>query len=200
MAARPEDTLRACLDLECEIRSGSPGDAELARSLGRGPLAAYGNYEEVLAQWLVRPDVHTLVAVVSGTAVGLAMLHYSRAGFRKWIADLVAIALEAPWTRRGIGRKLLESAERVARTSAPVAPAVGIRLDVAEDNLPARRLFESAGFHVIRTLERYYAGGQRALEMWKPLRFTLVTLGDVVSSSPGAARSLLRKSGGMGRR
>jgi len=169
MASRAEDAPGNHRAVQCLIRPAILGDADLARSLGRGALAAYGDYEEVLPEWLARADVETLVATVSGVGVGLAMLHYSRLRFRRWVADLVAIAVDPRWARSGIGKQLLQCAEDKARRAAPVAPVIAMRLDVAEDNLPARRLFERAGFFVVRSSDSYYPGGQRALEMWKPL-------------------------------
>ena len=74
-------------------------------------------------------------------------------------AEILSIAVEASQRGRGLSRNLLLThlghlAGRGART---------IFLEVEENNQPARRLYERAGFSVVGRRERYYQqpGGQQ---------------------------------------
>ena len=66
---------------------------------------------------------------------------------------------------RETGRQLLTAAMKRARELARVNVVSALRLTVAEDNAPARHLFESAGFSYLRQHEGHYPKGQRALRM-----------------------------------
>jgi ribosomal protein S18 acetylase RimI-like enzyme len=81
------------------------------------------------------------------------------------VARLNAIGVQPDLHGRGVGRLLLEHAESVARDEG----AVSLTLMTAETNARARRLFVSAGFQRLLTLERAYARGQRGIVMSKPL-------------------------------
>ena len=74
-------------------------------------------------------------------------------------AELLSIAIDAAQRGRGLSRNLLLThlghlAGRGVRT---------VFLEVEENNLPARRLYDRAGFAVIGRRERYYqqAGGEQ---------------------------------------
>ena len=53
---------------------------------------------------------------------------------------------------RGFGKELLDYAERFLRAKGQKA----LRLDVMEENLPARRLYEQNGFREIETIRMFY--------------------------------------------
>ena len=80
--------------------------------------------------------------------------------------DLVAIAVAPAWQSRGIGRRLLAHVERASGRLALEAD-VSIRLAVAEDNTPARTLFEKAGYVLVAGAEGVYPRGQRSLTLRK---------------------------------
>lgn len=80
-------------------------------------------------------------------------------------AHLDAIAVTPRLARRGVGRALLLRAERRARSQG----AVVMTLMTAVSNIPAQRLFKSAGYLAPMTNPFSYANGEDALEMFKPL-------------------------------
>ncbi len=81
------------------------------------------------------------------------------------MARLNAIGVHPELQGRGVGRFLLEHAEAVARDEG----AVSLTLMTADTNVRARRLFTSAGFQIMLTLDQAYARGQRGILMSKPL-------------------------------
>ena len=53
---------------------------------------------------------------------------------------------------KGLGKELLDFADQFSRAKGQKA----LRLDVMEENLPARRLYEQNGFKEIETIKMYY--------------------------------------------
>jgi len=82
-----------------------------------------------------------------------------------WIVDelqVLALGVLASARRQGVGRALLEHAIAATRG----AGGRRVTLEVGHANLPARRLYENAGFTVFNVRPRYYrATGEDALEM-----------------------------------
>jgi len=74
-------------------------------------------------------------------------------------AEILSIAIDAPYRGKGLSRTLLLThlghlAGRGVRT---------IFLEVEENNQPARRLYERAGFNVVGRRDRYYRQGGEQL-------------------------------------
>jgi len=74
-------------------------------------------------------------------------------------AEILSIAIDAPYRGKGLSRTLLLThlghlAGRGVRT---------IFLEVEENNQPARRLYERAGFNVVGRHDRYYRQGGEQL-------------------------------------
>jgi ribosomal-protein-alanine N-acetyltransferase len=67
-------------------------------------------------------------------------------------AEILSVAVAAPWRGRGLARRLLDlHMRRLA--------GLGVRaifLEVGEDNEPARRLYRRAGFRQVGRREGYY--------------------------------------------
>ena len=68
-------------------------------------------------------------------------------------ADLLGLAVAAPWRRRWLGRRLLLE----------TMPPALLTLEVREDNGPARALYESLGFQRVGRRRHYYGPGVDAL-------------------------------------
>ena len=75
------------------------------------------------------------------------------------VAELQRIAVARAYQRTGVGRLLLDA----VRERAVAAGAERLLLEVREDNLPALRLYASAGFVEIDRRARYYADGTTAV-------------------------------------
>lgn len=105
------------------------------------------------------PTVHYLVAEVAGHVVGYAALSVVD------VAELQRIAV-APLSRRGgVASGLLESAVELADSSG----SERLLLEVREDNVAARALYEARGFEELARRRRYYRDGATAVVMARPL-------------------------------
>ncbi len=101
-----------------------------------------------------------LVAEIDGRIVGYVCGVVRRDGY----GHIVSICVDPEFRRRGIGRALMESIERVFRE---VFGVCRYRLEVRVSNTPAIKLYEKLGFKIVRKLESYYLDGEDAYLMIK---------------------------------
>ena len=153
------------------LRRGGAGDRAFIRSLATDAFGRYGEYGPLLLDWFATPGVEATIAQDASGPVGLTLVAFladpeSESG---WIEDILAIAVAERARRRGLCRRLLDAALARAAEAAQRWPVRAVRLSVAEDNAPARALFEQAGFEYTGREERFYPRGQRALHMRRPL-------------------------------
>jgi RimJ/RimL family protein N-acetyltransferase len=136
------------------VRRGVPGDAaalvELARAVGEEPegwLISNGEWRTVSEERrylkAVRRHTHAavFVAEAGGEVVGRLSLSRDPHPASEHVADL-GLMVAKPYRRQGIGRALMEAAERWARE-------VGVRkleLHVFPHNEAAIALYEGLGF------------------------------------------------------
>lgn len=83
-----------------------------------------------------------------GTPIGLGLLGIR--GERGWCGEFGVVP---EWRRRGVGRELLVA----LLSSAHEADVYDVQLEVSSANIPARRLYESSGFRLQRTLHNFAA-------------------------------------------
>lgn len=131
-------------------------------------FADLGDYRETVAAWLDGTDAVAVLAEEHGRRLGVALLAARRAiGFgRRPTAELLAIALAPNARGRGVGRLLLERAERVARGW----QASEMRLHTADSNLRAQRFFAAAGYERRPADTSAYPSGETALAYARTLR------------------------------
>jgi len=138
------------------------------RKLAAEVFARFGDYETMLPLMMRAPEVHTWIAEASGRPLGFVMLSTEQAAAGE--CDLTAIAVLPDVEGRGIGRRLLDRAEREALARLPRSGPAALRLTVADDNRRARRFFESRGYRLVAEELDCYHGGQRAMTLRKPLQ------------------------------
>jgi [ribosomal protein S18]-alanine N-acetyltransferase len=80
---------------------------------------------------------------------------YAGADLGGEVADVMTMAVAPGAQRRGLGRRLLE--ELVARAEGD--HAAYLVLEVRDDNLAARSLYQARGFELLTTRRRYYQPG-----------------------------------------
>jgi ribosomal protein S18 acetylase RimI-like enzyme len=149
------------------LREAGARDRAFVRELSGRVFSHFGDYDATLPPLVGSPSVRTILAVSDGTPVGFAICTFEdRPGGE---ADLVAIAVEPGWQGRGVGRLLLAGAETVVVDASCRPDEPTLRLTVAEDNAPARRLFERAGYRRVPGEEGTYPRGQRSIGMRKTL-------------------------------
>ena len=143
---RPADEadLDAIFALEC---ASFVGDRLSRRALRRFVRAAH------------RP---LLSARSSGAVVGYILLSL-RARSRS--ARIYSLAVREDQSRRGVGRQLLQAAERYARAHGRSF----LRLEVRYDNAAAIALYEKLGYRAFGRYPGYYDDGAEALRLEKAL-------------------------------
>ena len=144
------------------VRGSKAADLDFVRALCRRVFLAYGSYHEYVESWFHDERVTTLVAETGGAPAGFVMFTAS-GGFRT--ADLVAIAVAPEIQSRGIGKALLSKCLDALRVSKEIDE---VRLQVAEGNARAQRMFARSGFR-LRPETGVYPAGQRALFMMKTI-------------------------------
>jgi [ribosomal protein S18]-alanine N-acetyltransferase len=80
---------------------------------------------------------------------------YAGADLGGEVADVMTMAVAPGAQRRGLGRRLLEAL--VARAEGD--HAAYLVLEVRDDNLAARSLYQARGFELLTTRRRYYQPG-----------------------------------------
>jgi ribosomal protein S18 acetylase RimI-like enzyme len=153
------------------LRPARPEDADFLVDLAGEAFAAYGDYRPLIAAWAGSPDVEVTLAEHAGARAGAAFLAFLQPGEAPHtkVADLLALAVVGRFRGRGLGRRLLAHAVARSREGARRHGLTVLRLNVAEGNASARRLFESAGF-AYDDAEGLYPNGQKALHMSLDLR------------------------------
>jgi ribosomal protein S18 acetylase RimI-like enzyme len=153
------------------FRARRDADLSFLSDLAREAFGRYGDYAPVVEDWAADTRVEVTIAEQDEERVGAAFLIFilpSEAPDRP-VADLIALAVAAPFRGRGFGAALLRHVVDHARDVARLHDIPTLRLVVAETNASARRLFESAGFRY-EAGEGSYPGGQKALHMSLDLR------------------------------
>jgi ribosomal-protein-alanine N-acetyltransferase len=91
------------------------------------------------------------------------MLRFRRTpGLGGSVAELLAIAVTPQYQQQGVGRRLLDAIESLARRRASA-----IFLNTAMHNVTAQRFYSAAGFVTVGSHDRFYPAGQPAVDMRK---------------------------------
>jgi ribosomal-protein-alanine N-acetyltransferase len=107
---------------------------------------------EEFAQLLATPGCFGLLSIADGQPVGLALARVAADE-----AEILTLGVMPQARRRGRGSLLLSTLARRCRRRG----AQSLFLDVAEDNLPARYLYERHGFTVVGRRDAYFDRGKQ---------------------------------------
>ena len=118
---------------------------------------------EALRRFLGRGSADVFVAEAGARIVGDAIVLYRR-GFQG--ARLYSLAVDPDARGRGVAGRLLDAVE----AAAVARGCVVLRLEVREDNEPARALYLKHGYEPAGRTADYYQDGSAALRMRKRLR------------------------------
>ena len=112
------------------------------------------------AQSFAEPWDEHLIEYFLGLPSSLAFLDEREGGISAFVlcrlicdeSEVLTFAVAPAWRRRGIGRQLIESAQRAIRGLG----GKRLFLEVAEDAPATRALYQGAGFHVVGCRHGYY--------------------------------------------
>lgn len=99
-----------------------------------------------------------------GHGLAGALILLTRRGSAR--ARIYSIVVSPAARGQGLGRRLVEHAERAARRLGCAA----ISLEVREDNAPARALYHGLGYTELGRLPEYYEDGGSGVRLRRPLR------------------------------
>jgi ribosomal-protein-alanine N-acetyltransferase len=152
------------------IRTAGPDDAETMARL-HGPAFPDAWPVQAFASLLQREGV---IALLGGRQQGHDVDGFILIQIAVDEAEVLTFCVAETARRRGLGRLLLQAACEAAKS----LNAVRIFLEVGEDNLAARALYEQSGFGTVGRRKAYYSHGANAsdaLVMRKPLQTTVLS-------------------------
>lgn len=144
------------------IRPGETADVDAMVQIENAAFPTDRLNHKAMRRSLRSPTISILTAVQDGAPVGYALLHRRRGSS---IVQLASIAVAASAAGRGLGKRLLEAAEREAARHG----GRRVRLEVRPDNKGALALYEGAGYRRFDTIEEYYSDGTPAWRYEKEL-------------------------------
>jgi ribosomal protein S18 acetylase RimI-like enzyme len=148
------------------FRMATVGDWDFIEQLSARVFSIFGDYDEILPQWLLQPSVITLIGSKEERKMGFAMVRLGEKHVEDAPAgELLALAVMPEYQRQGLGKALLGRVEDLALQYG----LVELHLHTARDNFPARYLFHKTGYRAARLKKRYYPKGQSAVMMVKKL-------------------------------
>ena len=132
------------------VRRATVGEASLLAKLHATSFEDHWP-EDALSSLLQRANVMGYIAMVNDEeAIGFSLIQVIADE-----AEVLTICIMPEHRQRKAGRQLLEASIGGARESG----ALKIFLEVAETNLPARRIYALAGFEPVGRRKAYYPGG-----------------------------------------
>ncbi len=128
------------------IRLAEPGDAAQLFELNERFNGPSGSTVELMARSLgENPQELVVVADMEGTLAGFACVQVRRSFcYEVPSAEITEVFVEEGYRRRGLGREMLDFAERAAIES--FGSLGELTVLTGGDNLPAQELYNDAGF------------------------------------------------------
>jgi ribosomal-protein-alanine N-acetyltransferase len=148
------------------IRKAQPLDRTFVSSLGKRLFDVYGPYERAISRWFDHEITATFIAELDRVRVGFIMLGSLNQRFDMPPSfELLAIGLCGSARRKGIGNRLMETAEHYAAERG----LDKIFLHTAVMNTPAQQLFYKRGYRPWGLKPQFYPAGQDAIVMAKKI-------------------------------
>lgn len=132
------------------IRIATENDADALAHLNNKFNKTQDTAQQVAARIKAIPVAETaLVAEIEGAVVGFACLRVTRSLCYDFaLAELTELYVEEGYRRRGVGRALIEQAERVAQGRG----AESLTLLTGDQNLTAQEFYRSLGYQILQDL------------------------------------------------
>jgi ribosomal-protein-alanine N-acetyltransferase len=156
--------------VEFTLRDAQPDDFETLWQIDQKcfpPGIAYSRLE--LAAYIQRRKAFTVAAetaVQDGRGREMVVAGFIVAeSNRREEGHIITIDVLPAYRRSGLGSKLLLAAEERLRA----VPCRKVLLETAVDNSPAIAFYKQHGYHIVRTIPRYYPDNVNALVLQKDL-------------------------------
>lgn len=132
------------------IRIATENDADALARLNNKFNKTQDTEQQVAARMKANPLAEiAFVAELEGIIVGFACLRVTRSICYEFaLAELTELYIEESYRRRGVGRALIEQAERVAQEQG----AESLMLLTGGKNLTAQEFYRSLGYQVLQDL------------------------------------------------
>ncbi|PLW82681.1 ribosomal-protein-alanine acetyltransferase [Kineobactrum sediminis] len=150
--------------LSFSLRPACESDLDALDHLETASFASDRLSRRRLKHWIQAPNSILIVAETSDGILGYGLVLLHR-GTR--LARLYSIAVSDLARGYGLGRALMKELE----TGAAARGRLFMRLEVAQDNSTAIRLYESLGYLAFGTYHAYYEDQRDALRMQKQIRY-----------------------------
>lgn len=144
------------------IREARPRDLDAIARLENESFEIDRVSRRSLREFLRAPHRPVIAATIDGELAGYALVSLRK---HTRAVRIYSLAVGARFSRRGVGRALLQACEGYARRHRRAA----LTLEVRYDNKSAIALYESCGFRQFGEHADYYADGATALRYEKPL-------------------------------
>jgi ribosomal-protein-alanine N-acetyltransferase len=146
------------------VKRASMKDLEVLYRIEQECFNAEAFSKRYIASLLRAPESVSLLARHDGEVVGFVIGLVSVYGTTK-IGHIMTIDVLPKHRRRGVGLKLLSEIEEEFKN-------IGVRvcfLEVREDNVAAKRLYEKSGYVEVERLEDFYYRGGHGIRLEKAL-------------------------------
>jgi ribosomal protein S18 acetylase RimI-like enzyme len=144
------------------IRPGGLDDLDEIYALECASFSADRLSRRALRRFLKASHRPLLAARLGGRLAGYILVSMTS---RSRAARIYSLAVDAAFSRRGVGRELLRAGERYALAHGREA----MRLEARYDNAAALALYESQGYQDFGRYPGYYTDGAEALRLEKRL-------------------------------
>ncbi|NNM71074.1 ribosomal protein S18-alanine N-acetyltransferase [Enterovirga aerilata] len=137
------------------IRPAEPDDVPALLAIEEASFPTDRLDRRALRHAVRSPTILARVAADGDEVLGYVLVQIRRGSDLAW---LTSVAVAPGRQGDGLGRRLVDAAERAARE----AGRTRIRLEVRADNEAARKLYERAGYRRIAVIPDYYEDGAAA--------------------------------------
>ncbi len=146
------------------ITPALPGDATWIATLSRTLIEngiGWTWRPSRVARHILRPNSAVITARTEAFIAGFAIMRF----FDDY-AHLDLLAVDRPYQRLGIGRRLIEWLENTARTGGCLV----VHLEVRENNLHAQAFYRALGYMELVRIPGYYQRRETAVRLFRYLR------------------------------
>jgi len=145
-----------------EIRAATQAELSALDQLELSAFSGDRISHRQMKRFIQSTHARLFVAMDNGLLAGYALLLFHRGTN---LARLYSLAIDAKWRGQGLAQQLMHECEQEAIHKGYIT----LRLEVRNDNIGARRLYEKLGYKVLKALVHYYDDLADGVRMHKRL-------------------------------